>query len=95
MEKKRRGGQPGNQNAKGHGAPIGNRNACGHGAPLGNKNALKHGLYETILLPSPFNLAIARYMEAAGIPLTQKDFLRVKGEIMEQIGMKKYWSGHT
>lgn len=34
--KRRRGGQPGN------------RNAVGHGAPRGNKNALKHGLWESI-----------------------------------------------
>jgi len=32
--KRKRGGQPGN------------RNAVGHGAPLGNKNAYKHGLRE-------------------------------------------------
>ena len=33
---RRRGGQPGN------------RNAAGHGAPRGNQNALKHGLYERL-----------------------------------------------
>ena len=32
--KRKRGGQPGN------------KNAVGHGAPLGNKNAFRHGLYE-------------------------------------------------
>jgi len=47
-KKRRRGGQPGNRNAAGHGAPRGNRNAVGHGPRLGNKNALKHGLYERI-----------------------------------------------
>jgi hypothetical protein len=36
MEKRKRGGQPGNKNA------IGNR---GGGAPVGNTNAQKHGLY--------------------------------------------------
>jgi hypothetical protein len=36
MEKRKRGGQPGNKNA------IGNR---GGGAPIGNTNAQKHGLY--------------------------------------------------
>lgn len=45
MEKRKRGGQPGNQNAKGHGAPAGNQNAAGHGAPFGNTNALQHGNY--------------------------------------------------
>lgn len=48
--KKKRGGQPGNGNAKGHGAPLGNDNAKGNhgGAPLGNKNALISGKYERI-----------------------------------------------
>lgn len=35
-KKRKRGGQPGN------------KNAVGHGAPKGNKNNYKHGLYETI-----------------------------------------------
>lgn len=45
-EKKKKGGQPGNQNAAGHGAPRGNRNAAGHrpSAPMGNTNAVTHGL---------------------------------------------------
>ncbi len=48
--KKKRGGQPGNGNAKGHGAPKGNKNALGNhgGAPKGNKNALVSGKYERI-----------------------------------------------
>lgn len=48
--KKKRGGQPGNGNAKGHGAPLGNKNAVGNrgGAPPGNKNALISGKYERI-----------------------------------------------
>ena len=36
MEKRKRGGQPGNKNA------LGNR---GGGAPYGNKNAVRHGVY--------------------------------------------------
>jgi uncharacterized protein YjcR len=41
---KKRGGQPGNQNSKGH------KNAAGHhkGAPVGNRNAEKDGAYSTI-----------------------------------------------
>ena len=41
MEKRKRGGQPGNKNA------LGNR---GGGAPYGNKNAEIHGLYSQIKL---------------------------------------------
>lgn len=37
---KKRGGQPGNKNAVGHGGT----------GPPGNKNAVKHGVYETIYL---------------------------------------------
>lgn len=47
-EKKKRGGQEGNENAKGHGAPSGNENAKGHGAPEENKNAETHGAYSTV-----------------------------------------------
>jgi uncharacterized protein YjcR len=36
--KRRRGGQPGN------------KNAVGHGAPRGNKNAFKHGAYERLTI---------------------------------------------
>lgn len=45
--KKKPGGQPGNGNAKGHGAPFGNKNAVGNngGAPPGNQNAATHGYY--------------------------------------------------
>lgn len=44
MPKKKRGGQPGNQNSAGH------KNAAGShkGAPAGNKNAEKDGAYSTI-----------------------------------------------
>lgn len=45
LKKPRRGGQPGNTNAAGHGAPYGNTNAVGHGAPHGNINAETHGAY--------------------------------------------------
>lgn len=46
-KQRRRGGQIGNQNARGHGAPAGNQNALGNdgGAPEGNDNAVSHGLY--------------------------------------------------
>lgn len=48
--KKKRGGQPGNGNARGHGAPIGNDNAKDNkgGAPPRNGNAIKTGEYQTI-----------------------------------------------
>lgn len=42
-EKRRRGGQPGNQNAKGNQG----------GAPLGNKNAWKHGMYSRYFQVKP------------------------------------------
>lgn len=51
VHRKKRGGQPNNQNAKGNrggGAPVGNENAKGHGAPLGNKNAETHGFFSKI-----------------------------------------------
>lgn len=46
LPKKKRGGQPGNQNSKGK------RNAAGShdGAPPGNKNAEKDGAYSTVFL---------------------------------------------
>lgn len=40
--RKKRGGQPGNQNTKGK------QNAKGHGAPKGTQNALKHGGYSSV-----------------------------------------------
>jgi len=44
LPKKKRGGQPGNQNSRGK------KNAAGHhdGAPIGNKNAEKDGAYSAI-----------------------------------------------
>ena len=42
MEKRKRGGQPGNKNAKG--------NRGGKGGPIGNQHAAKHGLYSQIIL---------------------------------------------
>ncbi|MCL2636945.1 MAG: hypothetical protein FWD48_01110 [Oscillospiraceae bacterium] len=50
MPKRKRGGQPGNRNAKGKGAPPKNRNAKGHGAPKKNKNAETHGAYSKVHL---------------------------------------------
>ena len=41
--KKKRGGQPGNQNGKGKN--LGNQNAKGHGGVQGNRNAQTHGAY--------------------------------------------------
>ena len=41
MEKRKRGGQPGNKNALGN---------SGGGAPLANQNAVKHGLNSRIIL---------------------------------------------
>lgn len=49
---KKRGAQPGNKNARGHGAPKGNSNGVGNrggpGGPIGNKKAVTTGEYETI-----------------------------------------------
>lgn len=45
---RKRGAQPGNKNAVGHGAPIGSKNAAGHGAPIGNQNSLVHGGYSRV-----------------------------------------------
>lgn len=57
--KKKPGGQPGNGNAKGHGAPQGNNNAKGNngGAPVKNHNALTHGLYAKYLPPETLEIA--------------------------------------
>ncbi|WP_094607164.1 hypothetical protein SPSIL_058320 [Sporomusa silvacetica DSM 10669] len=42
-QKRKRGAQPGNKNAVGHGAPKGNKNSVGNrggrGGPVGNKYA--------------------------------------------------------
>ena len=48
--KRKPGGQPGNGNAKGHGAPKGNQNAVGNcgGAPARNTNAVTTGEYRTV-----------------------------------------------
>lgn len=45
---KKKGGQPGNKNALGHGAPERNKNALGYGAPKQNKNAVTTGEFETL-----------------------------------------------
>lgn len=51
-QKRKPGGQPGNGNAKGHGAPLGNKNGQGNngGAPPRNTNAVKTGEFQTIWL---------------------------------------------
>ena len=60
--KPKRGGQPGNQNAK------------GHGAKKGNENALKHGAYKTINLE---NLSEADREQIESITLdAEKNLLR-------------------
>lgn len=84
--KRKRGGQPGNQNAIGNhgGAPIGNKNAVGHGAPFGNKNALKHGLYSRFLLPTPVNRQIVHAMELAGMEPSVTLFWELKTELLEK-----------
>lgn len=86
--KRKRGGQPGNQNAAGNrgGAPYGNKNAVGYGAPLGNKNALKHGLYETIILPTPLHHLVVRIIEAEGMEPTLANFYSVRAQLIEE-----YW----
>ena len=52
VTKRKPGGQPGNENAKGHGAPLGNKNGQGNngGAPPRNTNAVKTGEFQTIWL---------------------------------------------
>ena len=77
MEKRKRGGQPGNQNAKGHGAPIGNCNAVGHGAPFGNCNAMKHGRCSMFFETSRRSLYLAalNYMDRNGIPVSHKNMI--------------------
>ena len=85
MGKRHRGGQPGNQNAKGHGAPIGNRNACGHGAPLGNRNAEKHGLFSTYLIPTEFDCLVAELLLACGVKLTLSNFYQMRDSITETL----------
>ena len=78
IEKKKRGGQPGNKNAVGHGAPKGNKNAAGHGAPYGNCNAMQHGKY-SIYRPEnrrELYLAALNYMDRNHIPITRDNMLR-------------------
>lgn len=82
--KKKRGGQPGNKNALGHGAPYGNQNAVGHGAPVGNKNAEKHGLYSRYLVPSPLDHLAADIILDRGEKLTMKRLLQVKQELVNE-----------
>ena len=72
MEKRKRGGQPGNRNAAGHGEPAGNRNAAGHGAPFGNNNALQHGSYSIYrgYRKNSLYLAAVNYMDRRRIEPT-------------------------
>ena len=72
MEKRKRGGQPGNRNAVGHGAPKGNKNAVGHGAPRGNRNAEKHGRYSR-KHSDTLEQIICRIFESLGIAGGRED----------------------
>lgn len=85
MESRKRGGQPGNRNAAGHGAPFGNKNASGHGAPIGNKNAEKHGLYSTYIVPTYLDYLVADVIVARGEKLTLDKFLSVKNSLLKYI----------
>lgn len=53
---KKKGGQPGNKNALGHGAPEQNKNALGYGAPEKNNNAEKHGFFSKYLPEETFSI---------------------------------------
>lgn len=85
MNRRKRGGQPGNKNAIGHGAPKKNRNAVGHGAPLGNKNAYKFGIYERLW---PRYRSEKEYRDQAVARQDARSFLhrRVLIEYLEQAG---------
>lgn len=85
MEKRKRGGQPGNRNAAGHGAPLGNKNAVGHGAPIGNRNAEKYGFHSRILLPTPLDDIVAYIIIDSGEKLTLARFLQVRKELFNYI----------
>lgn len=64
-KKRKRGAQPGNQNA------------VGHGAPYGNQNAVKHGFYATGVywIPqTPENQEVFDFMKENGFKNTLENF---------------------
>ena len=74
--KKKRGGQPGNQNS------AGKKNAAGshEGAPKGNKNAEKDGAYSTVLLDmlSETEMAVAQ-----AAPMDSKEALKHEMQVLK------------
>lgn len=88
MEKKKKGGQPGNKNAVGHGAPFGNKNAVGFGAPYGSKNATKHGLFTNpyvYIPPTPVNQIVFQKMIDDDIEMTVDNFNAYKKAMKPEI----------
>jgi uncharacterized protein YjcR len=77
--KKKRGGQPGNRNAKSKGAPKKNQNAAGHGAPKGNRNAETHGAYSTVHLE---NLSPEEQKYIEGVELNAKENMLLEYKLL-------------
>ena len=76
LPKKKRGGQPGNQNSKGK------RNAAGShdGAPPGNKNAEKDGAYSTVF----FDMLSAEELKITeSVPLGGREALEHEMKILK------------
>lgn len=91
MEKRKRGGQPGNKNAVGHGAPKGNQNAVGHGAPWGNCNALRHGRYSIFRDGRNHDLYLAalNYMDKHHIEMTRANMEICAGILQDMRTMRQ------
>lgn len=90
-ERKKRGAQPGNQNALNNcgGAPKGNQYARGKGeGKRGNKNALKTGEYETILFEDMSEEEQQYFTSISTDPIVQIDLrirkLTIREERMER-----------
>ena len=67
VKKRKKGAQPGNQNA------VGNRG----GAPYGNQNAVKHGLYCAGFYQIPYtteNIKVFDFMKENGFENTMENF---------------------
>jgi len=77
--RKKRGGQPGNKNAKGKGVPKKNQNAAGHGAPKGNRNAETHGAYSTVHLE---NLSPEEQKYIEGVELNAKENMLLEYKLL-------------
>lgn len=76
LPKRKRGGQPGNKNSKGH------KNAAGShkGAPIGNKNAEKDGAYSTVF----FEMLTAEEREIAeNAPIESREALEHEMKILK------------